>query len=77
LTENLSNEKKKSWSKKRKIESKTIDENEYLMQDDSLTIEEDDVDKDPDWKNTPLYNRLQKIQVITRFFIMIVTNMIF
>jgi len=25
---------------------------------------EDDVDKDPDWKKTPLYNRIQKLQVI-------------
>ncbi|KAL6262365.1 hypothetical protein P5V15_007454 [Pogonomyrmex californicus] len=64
LTENnLNNENKKSWSKRRKIESKIdiIDENAYLSHDDSLVIE-DDVDKDPDWKKTPLYNRIQKLQ---------------
>ncbi|XP_011643577.1 chromosome-associated kinesin KIF4A isoform X1 [Pogonomyrmex barbatus] len=63
LTENnLNNENKKSWSKRRKMESKIdIDENAYLSHDDSLVIE-DDVDKDPDWKKTPLYNRIQKLQ---------------
>lgn len=33
------------------------------MQDDSITTEDDD-DKDPDWVKTPLYNRIQKLQVI-------------
>ncbi|KAG5325691.1 KIF4 protein, partial [Pseudoatta argentina] len=63
-TENL-NENKKSSPKKRKTESKIkeeiFDKNAYLSYDDSLVIE-DDVDKDPDWKNTPLYNRIQKLQ---------------
>jgi len=57
-------ENKKS-SKKRKMEGKIeeiIDEN-YLSHDDSSMME-DDVDKDPDWKKTPLYNRIQKLQVI-------------
>ncbi|XP_070152318.1 chromosome-associated kinesin KIF4 [Polyergus mexicanus] len=54
LTENnSSNEKKRSWSKK----ERTIP----IEIDDSLTIE-DDVNKDPDWKSTPLYNRIQKLQ---------------
>lgn len=63
LTENL-NENKKSSSKKRKAESKIeeiIDENAYLSHDDS-SIMEDNVDKDPDWKKTPLYSRIQKLQ---------------
>jgi len=52
----------KNSSKKRKMESEIIDEN-YLSHDDSSMME-DDVDKDPDWKKTPLYNRIQKLQVI-------------
>ncbi|KAG5310628.1 KIF4 protein, partial [Acromyrmex insinuator] len=62
-TKNL-DENKKSSPKKRKTESKIkeeIFENAYLSYNDSLVIE-DDVDKDPDWKNTPLYNRIQKLQ---------------
>jgi len=65
LTENL-NENKKLSSKKRKTESKIkkeiVDENAYLSYEDSSMME-DDVDKDPDWKKTPLYSRIQKLQV--------------
>lgn len=52
-------------SKKRKRESEIeiIDENGYLSHNDNSVIE-DDVDKDPDWKKTPLYSRIQKLQVI-------------
>lgn len=56
----------KKLSKKRKTESKIeeiIDENAYLSHDDSSMME-DDVDKDPDWKKTPLYSRIRKLQVI-------------
>ncbi|KAM0737046.1 Chromosome-associated kinesin KIF4 [Formica fusca] len=54
LTENnSSNENKRSWSKKERTVPIEID--------DSLTIE-DDVNKDPDWRSTPLYNRIQKLQ---------------
>lgn len=35
------------------------------LTDDS--IDEDDVEKDPDWKKTPLYARVQKIMVQTVF----------
>lgn len=45
------------------MEIEIIDENVYLSHDDSSMME-DDVDKDPDWKKTPLYNRIQKLQVI-------------
>jgi len=64
LTDNNLSENKKS-SKKRKMENKIeeiINEN-YLSHDDSSMME-DDVDKDPDWKKTPLYSRIQKLQVI-------------
>ncbi|XP_050460223.1 chromosome-associated kinesin KIF4 [Cataglyphis hispanica] len=56
LTENnFSNENKRSWSKKKRTTEIEIEI------DDSLMIE-DDVNKDPDWKSTPLYNRIQKLQ---------------
>ncbi|XP_072748059.1 chromosome-associated kinesin KIF4 [Anoplolepis gracilipes] len=61
IKSNFNKENKRSRSKKEKTESKMeiIDENIDLH--DSLTIE-DDVSKDPDWMNTPLYNRIQKLQ---------------
>jgi hypothetical protein len=63
LTENNSNNKDTSLPEKRKTENKTVFlEDAYPLHDDSLI--EDDVSKDPDWKKTPLYNRIQKIQVI-------------
>lgn len=37
-------------------------ENTHALHNDSLTIE-DDIKNDPDWKSTPLYNRIQKLQV--------------
>lgn len=61
---NFSNENKrsKSFKKERAISTtEMIDENADL--DVSVTME-DDVSKDPDWMNTPLYNRIQKLQVI-------------
>ncbi|XP_024883411.1 chromosome-associated kinesin KIF4 [Temnothorax curvispinosus] len=63
LTENKLNTNERSPSKKRKRESKieVINENAYLSHDDSSMME-DDVDKDPDWKKTPLYSRIQKLQ---------------
>jgi len=63
LTENNLKNKDTSLPEKRKTENKTVLEDAYPLHDDSLTIE-DDVSKDPDWKKTPLYNRIQKIQVI-------------
>ncbi|KAH0949886.1 hypothetical protein HN011_002770 [Eciton burchellii] len=61
LTENNSNNKDTSLPEKRKTENKTVFlEDAYPLHDDSLI--EDDVSKDPDWKKTPLYNRIQKIQ---------------
>lgn len=59
---NFSNENKrsKSFKKERAISTtEMIDENADL--DVSVTME-DDVSKDPDWMNTPLYNRIQKLQ---------------
>jgi len=68
LTDNNSNNKDTSLPEKRKTENKTVFlEDAYPLHDDSLTIE-DDVSKDPDWKKTPLYNRIQKIQVIMLIF---------
>ncbi|XP_018404227.1 PREDICTED: chromosome-associated kinesin KIF4 [Cyphomyrmex costatus] len=69
LTENL-NENKKLLSKKRKTDSKIeeFDENDYLSHDNSSIIE-DDIDKDPDWKKTPLYSRIQKLQNKSKFSI--------
>lgn len=65
MTENLNGNKKSSF-KKRKMESEIkeeiVDENAYLSYDDNSMME-DDVDKDPDWKKTPLYSRIQKLQV--------------
>lgn len=58
IENNFSNENKRAWSKKKRTTKVEIEI------DDSLTIE-DDVNKDPDWKSTPLYNRIQKLQVIT------------
>lgn len=60
LTENL-NEKSSKKRKTDKIE--IINEIAYSSHDDSSMME-DDTDKDPDWKKTPLYNRIQKLQVI-------------
>ncbi|XP_011144099.1 chromosome-associated kinesin KIF4 [Harpegnathos saltator] len=53
-------------------QSKTKQETEYTLNfstkntdalhDSSIDVEDDDVENDPDWKNTPLYNRIQKLQ---------------
>lgn len=59
---NFSNEQnKRSWPKKEKSSKMEITHN-IIELDDSLTIE-DDVNKDPDWRRTPLYNRIRKIEV--------------
>lgn len=63
LTENNLNGNKKSKKRKRDNKTEIIDEIAYSSPDDSSMIE-DDIDKDPDWKKTPLYNRIQKLQVI-------------
>lgn len=78
MPENNLNGNKELPAKKRKTENKIEeinDENEayYLSHDDSSMME-DDVDKDPDWKKTPLYSRIQKLQVnlyysYRRFFV--------
>lgn len=75
LTENNLNKKSSLKSKIKKTTEKLDiihDETIYQLQDDSL-IEEDDVDKDPDWKKTPLYNRIQKLQVIILYNLTIIT----
>ncbi|XP_011173030.1 chromosome-associated kinesin KIF4 isoform X2 [Solenopsis invicta] len=62
LTENNVNVNKKA--KKRKTEEskmEIIEEDGSLLHDNSSIIE-DDTDKDPDWKKTPLYSRIQKLQ---------------
>ncbi|EZA47603.1 chromosome-associated kinesin KIF4 isoform X2 [Ooceraea biroi] len=62
LTEKNSSNENVSLPKKRKTKNETIFlEDAYPVHEDSLTIE-DDIDKDPDWKKTPLYNRIQKLQ---------------
>ncbi|XP_011865378.1 PREDICTED: chromosome-associated kinesin KIF4 [Vollenhovia emeryi] len=63
VLENNLNRANKPLPKKRRGEGSTevIDENAYLSPDESSMIE-DDIDKDPDWKKTPLYNRIQKMQ---------------
>ncbi|GAB1869940.1 Chromosome-associated kinesin KIF4 [Camponotus japonicus] len=62
LTENnFSNEQnKRSWPKKEKPSKMDITHN-IIDLEDSLTIE-DDVSKDPDWRSTPLYNRIRKLE---------------
>lgn len=63
-TENNSDNEDISLPKKRKTQNKTTFlEDSYLLHDDSFTTQ-DDVDKDPDWKKTPLYSRIQKLEVI-------------
>ncbi|XP_036139032.1 chromosome-associated kinesin KIF4 isoform X2 [Monomorium pharaonis] len=59
LTETNLNVNKK-LKKIKKIESKIeiIDENVFLTHNNSSIV--DDVDKDPDWKKTPLYSRIQQ-----------------
>lgn len=37
---------------------------EFPLTDDSINEEDDDIEKDPDWKRTPLYNRVQSLIVI-------------
>lgn len=61
-------EKKNTRSSSRKRSREEEEEEDQavltaMIHDDTFMIE-DDVDKDPDWKKTPLYNRIQKSQVI-------------
>lgn len=42
---------------------------EFPLTDDSNNEEDDDIEKDPDWKRTPLYNRVQSLIVIYRLSI--------
>lgn len=58
------NKKSKSKIKKQTIKVvEIIDENMSPPLDDSI-LDCDDTEKDPDWTRTPLYNRIQKLQVI-------------
>ncbi|KAL0122222.1 hypothetical protein PUN28_007163 [Cardiocondyla obscurior] len=62
LTENNLSKNKNVLKKKKREKTQIIDANCDLSLDTSLTMEHDDVDKDPDWKKTPLYSRIQKLQ---------------
>lgn len=43
---------------------KKVEIEEFPLTDDSINEEDDDIEKDPDWKRTPLYNRVQSLIVI-------------
>lgn len=43
----------------------------FELETDDSSIE-DDVDKDPDWRKTPFYNRIKSLLVIGKTFIFIV-----
>lgn len=53
--------KTKQKNKRQTTVIEVIDENIYPDSDDSNV--EDDVERDPDWTQTPLYNRIQKLLV--------------
>ncbi|XP_032669022.1 chromosome-associated kinesin KIF4 isoform X1 [Odontomachus brunneus] len=63
---NLNNENKKESKTTKNVNDmpNLFMENIDGWCDDSLTIEDDDddIENDPDWKKTPLYNRIQKLQ---------------
>ncbi|KOC66714.1 Chromosome-associated kinesin KIF4A [Habropoda laboriosa] len=50
---------------KSKVSERVTREDECPPTDDSI-ITDDDVEKDPDWTNTPLYNRIQKLLNATK-----------
>ncbi|XP_066595687.1 chromosome-associated kinesin KIF4 isoform X2 [Prorops nasuta] len=62
------NEMKVISLSKKKRQTERIAENNHLtysisdLIDDSINEENDDINKDPDWKNTPLYKRLRKLK---------------
>ncbi|XP_031828912.1 kinesin-like protein 3A isoform X2 [Nomia melanderi] len=56
--------KTKQKNKRQTTITEEIDENIYPESDDSNI--EDDVERDPDWTQTPLYNRIQKLLNTTK-----------
>lgn len=64
----LSNKIQNKENMKPKIVRK-VEIEEFPLTDDSNNEEDDDIEKDPDWKRTPLYNRVQSLIVIYRLSI--------
>ncbi|XP_031370407.1 chromosome-associated kinesin KIF4A isoform X1 [Apis dorsata] len=60
LEQTLSNKIQNKENIKPKTVRKTEIE-EFPLTDDSINEEDDDIEKDPDWKRTPLYNRVQSL----------------
>jgi hypothetical protein len=68
LTETSNNIMKKPKPKtKSKSTLESVPYDSFILTDDSII--EDDDENDPDWRKTPLYNRIQKLEVCFLFFI--------
>lgn len=65
LEQTLSNKIQNKENMKPKTVKK-VEIEEFPLTDDSINEEDDDIEKDPDWKRTPLYNRVQSLINTTR-----------
>ncbi|XP_076646621.1 chromosome-associated kinesin KIF4B-like [Halictus rubicundus] len=60
------NEVSKPRSKRETRVVQLIDENTFPESDDIFDDDDDDVERDPDWTRTPLYNRIKKLWNTTK-----------